>query len=114
MENAIRHEELCVVRAYFYWDAIASRPSQRPEQRNIHEDTDPNTVGLCTVQGQRAQPSTVETPCITLQLALQIHGMTFSGSTNHGLCGSVVQINKKSCISGPTQFKPVNCTYTSI
>lgn len=33
---------------------------------------------------------------------------------NHGLCGSAVQINKTSCISGPTQFKPVNCTYTSI
>lgn len=106
MENAIRNEELCVVRADCYWDVIASRPSQLTEKRNIYEDTDPNTIDLCTTPGWRAQPSTVENPCITLQLALHIHGITSSGSTNHGLCSSVVHINKKkSCISGPTQFK---------
>ena len=50
MENAIRNEELCVVRAFCYWDIIASRPSQLPEKRNVYEATDPNTVGPCTMQ----------------------------------------------------------------
>lgn len=51
MENAIRHEELCVVRAYVYWDVIASRPSQLPEKRNMHEGTDPNTVHSAGIEG---------------------------------------------------------------
>ena len=49
----------------------------------------------------------LKNPCITLQLALHLHGSASMDSTNSEICSAIVHSERNPCVSGSAPSKSV-------